>query len=191
MTKPVLAGAAIAILVAAAIYFSTTNGEPEGAARTDALPATTSSPADPGSATGGSAAADLSSRPNEVVAPAVTADDFNPEIPRHGSSLFGDLKYGPDFKHFDYVNPDAPTGGLVRYGAFGSFDSLNGFIVKGQTAAGLGMIYDTLMVSSMDEPASEYGLIAESVRHPKDYSSVTYTLRPQARWHDGEKTHPR
>ncbi len=64
--------------------------------------------------------------------------------------------------------------------AFGSFDSLNGFIVKGQAAAGISLIYDTLMTSSLDEPASEYGLVAESVRHPKDYSSVTYTLRPQA-----------
>lgn len=190
MTKPVSAGVAIAILAMVAIFFFTTNREPDDAVRTDALSGETSPPADPDSASDGGAARDLSNRPNEVVAPTTAANDFNPEIPRHGSSLFGDLKYGPEFKYFDYVNPDAPTGGLVRYGAFGSFDSLNGFIVKGQTAAGLGMIYDTLMVSSMDEPASEYGLIAESVRHPKDYSSVTYTLRPQARWHDGKKITP-
>lgn len=109
---------------------------------------------------------------------------------RHGLSLFGDLKYPPGFERFDYVNPNAPKGGLLRLGAMGSFDSLNAFIVKGDPARGLGLIYDTLMVSSMDEPGSEYGLIAETVSHPDDYSSVTFTLRAQARWHDGEPITP-
>ncbi len=188
MTRPaVLAGAAI-ILVAAAFFFFMTGSAPEPGSE----PALTSAPA--GAADGVDAApvrqAVEIARPNEVVTPATAAEGFNPEIPRHGSSLFGDLKYGPGFRHFDYVNPNAPKGGMLRYGAFGSFDSLNGFIVKGQPAQGIGMIYDTLMTPSLDEPAAEYGLIAESVRHPADYSSVTYTLRPQAKWHDGEPVTP-
>jgi microcin C transport system substrate-binding protein len=104
---------------------------------------------------------------------------------RHGLSLLGDVKYPADFKHFDYVNPDAPKGGTVRLGALGTFDTLNGFIPKGNEAAGLNLVYDTLMIDSLDEPATEYGLIAEAVRYPADYSSVTYRLRPEARFNDG------
>ena len=104
---------------------------------------------------------------------------------RHGLSLLGDVKYPADFKHFDYVNPDAPKGGTARLGALGTFDSLNGFVPKGNEAAGLNLVYDTLMTESFDEPATEYGLIAESVRYPADYSSVTYRLRPEARFNDG------
>jgi microcin C transport system substrate-binding protein len=188
MTKPVLAGAAVIIAVIAAIFFFSGNGAPDSDADM-ASPA-----AQNGNRAAGEAPAEpareASERPNEIVTQAVEAEDFDPTIPRHGSSLFGELKYAPDFRHFDYVNPQAPKGGTLRYGVFGSFDSLNGFIVKGQPAAGINLIYDTLMTSSMDEPASEYGLIAESVRHPKDYSSVTYTLRPQAKWHDGETVTP-
>jgi len=105
---------------------------------------------------------------------------------RHGVSLFGSLKYAPDFKHFDYVNVDAPKGGMVRIGAIGSYDSLNNFIVRGTSAAGLSLIYDTLMAPSYDEAGSEYGLIAASVSYPKDFSSVTFNLRPEARFHDGK-----
>ena len=104
---------------------------------------------------------------------------------RHGLSLLGDVKYPADFKHFDYVNPDAPKGGAVRLGAFGTFDSFNGFIPKGSEAAGLDLLYDTLLTESADEPATEYGLVAESVRYPTDFSSVTYRLRPEARFNDG------
>ena len=81
-----------------------------------------------------------------------------------GMSLFGDLKYGPDFKHFDYVNPDAPKGGTMRLSAIGTFDTLNPFVVKGVPAAGIGRIFDTLAVASEDEPGSEYGLVAENDR---------------------------
>jgi microcin C transport system substrate-binding protein len=105
---------------------------------------------------------------------------------RHGLSLFGELKYGPDFQHFDYVNPDAPKGGLFRQSSIGTFDSLNPFNIRGTPAAGAGFLFDTLMSGALDEPSSEYGLIAESVRYPDDYSSVTYRLRPEARFHDGE-----
>lgn len=105
---------------------------------------------------------------------------------RHGSSLFDNLKYADGFKKFDYVNPDAPKDGEVVIAAIGGFDSFNGFVVTGQPPAGLGFIYDTLMTGSMDEAGSEYGLIAESLSYPDDYSSVTYKLRPQARFADGQ-----
>lgn len=109
---------------------------------------------------------------------------------RHGLSLFGELKYPADFKHFDYVNPNAPKGGTLRIAAVGTYDSLNPFIIKGQSASGLTFLYDSLMISSYDEPSTEYGLIAERVQHPDDFSSVTFQLRENARWHDGQPITP-
>jgi microcin C transport system substrate-binding protein len=111
---------------------------------------------------------------------------------RHGLSLMGELKYPAGFSHFDYVNPDAPKGGLVRFGVQGTFDNFNYFVqgVKGEIEGGIGLIYDTLMTSANDEISTEYGLLAESVRYPDDFSSVTYRLRPQARWHDGQPITP-
>lgn len=109
---------------------------------------------------------------------------------RHGLSLFGALKYQPDFNHFDYVNPQAPKGGTLKMSSIGTFDSLNPFILKGQAASLSGMIYDTLLQSSGDEPSSEYGLLAEKVSYPDDFSSVTYRLRSEARWHDGKPITP-
>jgi microcin C transport system substrate-binding protein len=103
----------------------------------------------------------------------------------HGIAMHGDLKYGPDFTAFDYVNPDAPKGGKVRQAAIGSFDNLNPYILKGQSAAGIGRIFETLMTGSDDEAFSQYGLIAETVEMPEDRSWVAFTLRKQARWHDG------
>src|ERR1700676_3439489 len=82
--------------------------------------------------------------------------------PSQGMSLFGDLKYAPDFKHFDYVNPEAPKGGAMRLSSIGTFDTLNPFVVKGVPAAGIGGIFDTLTARSEDEPGSEYGLVAET-----------------------------
>jgi len=108
----------------------------------------------------------------------------------HGLSLFGELKYPPDFQHLEYVNPEAPKGGHVRSEASGTFDSLNGFIIKGSPAAGLGLIYDSLMENVQDEPSSEYGLLAESVEVPADLSWVAFTLREEARWHDGQPVTP-
>ncbi len=105
--------------------------------------------------------------------------------PTHGIALHGQLKYGPDFRHFDYVNPDAPKGGEARFAAIGSFDTFNPFNIKGQAAAGIGQLFETLLVGSADEPFSEYGLIAESVDVPEDRGSVTFNLRPQAKFHDG------
>lgn len=109
---------------------------------------------------------------------------------RHALSLMGDVKYPADFKRFDYVNPNAPKGGLLRLGENGTFDSFNHIIPRGSAAAGVGGLYDTLMTGSLDEVATEYGLIAESVRYPADYSSVTYRLRANARWHDGKPITP-
>lgn len=111
------------------------------------------------------------------------ADDPKPQ---HGIAMHGDLKYGPDFKHFDYVNPNAPKGGQIRLGALGGFDSLNPFIVKGNPAGGASFVYDTLLTSSADEAFSEYGLLAKTVRTPEDRSWVEFTLRDEARWHDGK-----
>src|SRR5579862_146443 len=82
--------------------------------------------------------------------------------PRHGISLFGDLKYPATFTHFDYVNPDAPKGGTVKYAAIGTFDTLNPFQLKGNKEGAEGMIFDTLMTPAEDEAGSEYGLVAES-----------------------------
>src|SRR5690348_2423871 len=107
-----------------------------------------------------------------------------------GMSLFGDLKYGPDFQHFDYVNPDAPKGGTMRLFAIGTFDTLNPFVVKGVPAAGIGQIFDTLAVASEDEPGSEYGLVAEKIELAPDKLSVLYTLRKEARFHDGTPMTP-
>ena len=108
----------------------------------------------------------------------------------HGLSLFGDLKYGPDFKHFEYADPDAPKAGSMRLAAIGTFDNLNPYIVRGVAAAGISQTFDTLMVSSEDEPGSEYGLIAESVEVAPDRMSVLYKLRDKARFHDGSPITP-
>ena len=108
-----------------------------------------------------------------------------PAAGNNGLSLFGDLKYGPDFKNFDYVNPNAPKGGTMRFSAIGTYDTLNPFVVKGIAASAVGQIFDTLMLPSQDEPSSEYGLVAESVEVAPDKLSVLYTLRKEARFHDG------
>ena len=107
---------------------------------------------------------------------------------KHGLSLFGELKYPPGFKHFDYVNPKAPKGGAVRMIAFGTFDNFNEVVsgLKGSIAMGVGMISDTLAVSSLDEVSTDYGLIAEAVSHPPDFAWASFRLRPGARHHDGK-----
>jgi microcin C transport system substrate-binding protein len=111
---------------------------------------------------------------------------------RHGLSLLGEPRYAAGFKHFDYVNPNAPKGGVVRLGSQGTFDSLNLAVagVKGELEDRIGLIYDTLMTSSLDEVGTEYGLLAEAVRYPADFSSVTYRLHAAARWHDGTPVTP-
>jgi microcin C transport system substrate-binding protein len=103
----------------------------------------------------------------------------------HALAMHALPKYGPEFEHFDYVNPNAPKGGDVRLYAIGTFDTLNPFTLKGVAAVGLGNTYDTLLVSSDDEAFTEYGLVAETIEVPKDRSWVAFTLRKEARWHDG------
>jgi microcin C transport system substrate-binding protein len=111
---------------------------------------------------------------------------------RHALSLFGNVKYPADFARFDYVNPDAPKGGVARQIMIGTFDNFNPTVagVKGSIAAAVGLIYESLTTPSEDEVSTEYGALAESVSHPEDFSSVTYRLRPQAKWHDGEPVTP-
>ena len=106
---------------------------------------------------------------------------------RHGLSLFGDLKYPPGFKQFDYVNSAAPKGGAARQIAIGTFDNFNIAVagVKGALVTGLDHIYDTLLTSSFDEVSTEYGLIAEAISYAEDFSSAAYRLRAEAKWHDG------
>lgn len=106
----------------------------------------------------------------------------------HGLSAFGELKYGPDFKHFDYVNPNAPKGGsLSMIGTRGltTFNSFNAFILKGDAAQGLEYLFDSLMVRAFDEPDAIYGLVAHAVELADDRKSATFMLRKKARFSDG------
>ncbi|MBF8733603.1 ABC transporter substrate-binding protein [Pseudomonas guariconensis] len=106
--------------------------------------------------------------------------------PQHALTLYDEPpKYPADFKHFAYVNPDAPKGGTFRQSSFGGFDSLNPFINKGVPADDIGLIYDTLMRQSLDEPFTEYGLVAEKIEKAPDNGWVRFYLRPEARFHDG------
>ncbi|WP_075654008.1 extracellular solute-binding protein [Pseudochrobactrum sp. B5] len=108
---------------------------------------------------------------------------------RHANSLTGEPKYAAGFKHYDYVNPDAPKGGTLNQVAVGSFDTLNPYVVQGVAAAGLanfggGRLYDTLMDQSMDQSSTSYGMIAEAMQFPDDFSWVKFRLNPKAAWHD-------
>ncbi len=108
--------------------------------------------------------------------------------PRHGLSIFGDLKYAADFTHFDYVNPDAPKGGrMVTMGTGGAntYDTFNQYILKGDAAQGLDSLFDSLMVRANDEPDAVYGLIAKSADVALGGMSVTFKLRPEAKFSDG------
>ncbi|QQG37461.1 MAG: ABC transporter substrate-binding protein [Micavibrio aeruginosavorus] len=133
-----------------------------------------------------------------LTAPAIAQETSSPAIhtvpaanaasiaPVHGMALHGAPKYAADFRHLDYVNPDAPKGGTLRMSAVGTFDSLNGYIIKGSPASGLGMIHETLLQQTEDEPFSAYGLLAESIEVPADRSWIIFNLRPEAKWHDGQ-----
>ena len=105
----------------------------------------------------------------------------------HGIAMHGEPKYESSFRHLDYVNPNAPKGGEVKFGSYGSFDNLNRVAFKGSKAAGLGYINDTLMRRVWDEAFSLYGLIAEFVEMPDDRSSITFYLNPNATFHDGSQ----
>jgi len=103
----------------------------------------------------------------------------------HGIAMHGSLKYPADFSHFDYVNPDAPKGGSLKESSIGTFDSLNPFIVKGTVAEGTGLLYDSLMARALDEPFSQYGLLAERLRVGPSRNWIEFDLHPRARFSDG------
>ncbi len=108
----------------------------------------------------------------------------------HGIAMHGQPKYDQSFTHLEYVNPDAPKGGTIKFGSYGSFDNLNRVAFKGSKAAGLGYINDTLMRRVWDEAFSLYGLIAEFADMPEDRSSITFYLNPNAKFHDGSPITP-
>ena len=114
------------------------------------------------------------------------AEDPTPPVPVHGLAIMGDLKYGSDVKNFDYVNPNAPKGGILRFAVTGTYDSLNPYIIKGQADHGvIFYIYGSLLARSMDEPASHYGYVAESMEVPEDRSWIIFNIRPEATFSDG------
>jgi len=127
-----------------------------------------------------------------AVEPAYAQSGTSEPVWRHALSLFGDIKYPADFKRFDYVNPDAPTGGVARQILIGTFDNFNVTVagVKGSLASAVGLIYEALMTPSLDEVSTEYGALAEKVSHPEDFSYVIYRLRAEAKWHDGKPVTP-
>lgn len=107
--------------------------------------------------------------------------------PQHALTLYGEKpKYPADFSQFDYANPNAPKGGMLRQAGFGSFDSLNPFINKGVSADDISLVYDTLTTNSLDEPFTVYGLLAEKIEKGPNNEWVRFYLRPEARFHDGE-----
>lgn len=114
--------------------------------------------------------------------PVANAGTLQPIYRAHGMAMHGEPKYGPDFTHFDYVNPDAPKGGEMRIGAQGTFDSFNPYISRGTPVSPGG---DTLLVASADEPFTKYCLICETIEWPEDRSWVIFHIHPEARWHDG------
>ncbi len=127
--------------------------------------------------------------------PGLSFAQGNGETETHGLSSFGDLKYAPDFRHFDYVNPNAPKGGTLAIQIkqtvgnqnFDTFNTLHVFVLKGDGAAGMTGTFDSLMAGSADEPGSLYGLVARSVRVSEDKLTYRFALRPEARFHDGSK----
>lgn len=110
--------------------------------------------------------------------------------PRHAIAMHGQPKYGADFSHFDYVNPNAPKKGQLKLADFSSFDTFNPFSVMGNSAAGIGMLFETLMKSSDDEAFTQYGLIAKSIDVADDYSTVAFEIRENARFSDGSYITP-
>jgi microcin C transport system substrate-binding protein len=111
---------------------------------------------------------------------------------RHAIASLGDVKYPADFKRYDYVNPDAPKGGIVRLFELGTFDNFNIVVqgVKGSLAGGAGLIVEALTTRSLDEALTGYGLLAEAAAYPADFSYAIYRLRASARWHDGKPVTP-
>ena len=128
----------------------------------------------------------MTCRPAAILSIALLAAWPAAAEPSHGLAMHGTPKYGPDFTHFEYANPDAPQGGEAVYAALGMFDSLNPWVVQGQVATGVrALTYETLMKRAWDEPFTLYGLIAETVEVPDDRSWIAFTLNGAARFSDG------
>jgi microcin C transport system substrate-binding protein len=127
-----------------------------------------------------------------IITPAYAQDAPGGLKWRHAISTFGDIKYPADFKRYEYVNPSAPRGGVVRLFEQGTFDNFNMVIqgVKGSLAGGVGQTIETLTTRSLDEPSTAYGLLADAAAYPDDFSYVIYRLKPAARWHDGKPVIP-
>ncbi|MGL3608779.1 extracellular solute-binding protein [Rhizobium sp. G187] len=109
---------------------------------------------------------------------------------RHAVAIIGDPKYPADFAHLDYVNPQAPKGGELRMSSTGTFDSFNIILDRGEVAPALALVYDTLLKDVDDEISTAYGLLAEGVSFPSDYSSATFRLRAEAKFSDGKPVTP-
>ncbi len=114
--------------------------------------------------------------------PAVAQD----KVWHHAGSLIGEPKYPEGFQKFDYVNPDAPVGGVVRLSSMGGFDTFNPILPQGEPADGIGLVFETLTTPSLDENSTQYGNLAEAFSYPDDFSSVTFRMNPRAKWADGE-----
>ncbi len=148
---------------------------------TDAAPEPEPAPA------GEEAAPQATPETEAVTEAAAPVEDATPSVPPvHGMAMHGDVAYPADFTHFAYVNPEAPKGGNIRLSAFGTFDTLNPYTLKGNSADGLGLTMASLTVASADEPFSKYGQIAESMELPEDRTWIIFNLREEARWSDGE-----
>ncbi len=117
----------------------------------------------------------------------VKAQEQNFQI---GTSSIGELKYQPGFKRFDYVNPDAPKGGTLNLSTTGTFDTFNPLLSKGELADGSPLVFETLTKSADDELLASYGLLAEGISYPADFSSATFRLRAEAKWADGQPVTP-
>lgn len=196
LDAPAACLAALLCLTMATATFAQEPAVPAAQAEQPAVPGAAQSAA-PAAAPANEATEPASAPPASAEVPSATPDQAAPtaaaaaQNPRHHAlSLMGEPAFPAGFSHFDWVNPDAPKGGALRAFAQGSFDSLNPFSVKGDPAGGLGLIYNSLMSSSPDEPSTEYGLIAEWVSYPPDFSSVTFGINPKARFHDGSPITP-
>lgn len=114
--------------------------------------------------------------------PAIAQD----KVWHHAGSLIGEPKYPEGFQKFDYVNTDAPVGGVVRLSSMGGFDTFNPILPQGEPADGIGLVFETLTTPSLDENSTQYGNLAEAFSYPNDFSSVTFRMNPRAKWADGE-----
>ncbi len=116
------------------------------------------------------------------ISPATAQD----KVWHHGGSLIGEPKYPEGYQKFDYVNADAPVGGVVRLSSMGGFDTFNPILPQGEPADGIGLVFETLTTPSLDENSTQYGNLAEAFSYPEDFSSVTFRMNPRAKWADGE-----